>query len=223
MGRPATNREAKKAEIVKAALECFATYGYEGSSNKVIARTAGLKSAALIYHYFPSKASLFQACLESISLIDDLQHTLEENQDDVPDVYLPRVTRAYLATLREEPIAQLVPMVFITAQSHPELLHMVLDRVQKGVLLPLRAYFQRQVILGNIRSILPDAAIQQFFGPVVFRAIATLLAPKSLPILALTDEQFILNLVQTFLDGVRVRNPLNPQGESSEMDPPSGV
>ncbi len=209
MGRPATNREARKAAIAKAALDCFATYGYEGTSNKVIARAAGLKSAALIYHYFPSKDSLFQACLESISLFDDLHHALEENQDDIPDVYLPRITKIYLATLRAEPITQLVPMVFTTAQSHPELLHMVLARVQKGVLFPLRAYFQRQVTLGNIRPILPDTAIQQFFGPVVFRAITTLLVPKNLPFEVVSDEEFITGLVQTFLDGVRVRKPLN--------------
>jgi hypothetical protein len=107
--------------------------------------------------------------------------------------------------LREEPIVRLVPMIFSAAQSHPELLPLVLGRVQTVILPPLHAYFQHQAELGNIRPIVPLLAIQQFLGPVVFRAIATILAPNNVPFLLVSDEEFISGLVQTFLDGVRIR------------------
>jgi AcrR family transcriptional regulator len=93
MPRPPTNHEARKAQIVEAALDCFARHGYEGATNKVIAEAAGMKSAALIYHYFPGKESLFQACLERVSAFDTMRSLLEEHQDDPPDVYLRRAGR----------------------------------------------------------------------------------------------------------------------------------
>jgi AcrR family transcriptional regulator len=204
MGRPATNHEARKAAIVAAALECFARHGYEGSSNKVIAQAAGLKSAALIYHYFPSKESLFQACMESITTIDRVQQTLEGNHADPPEVYLARVAMIYLSALKEERIATLIPMVFSASQSHPELLPIVFGRVQKAVILPMVAYLQRQMELGTLRHLPPIVAAQQFFGPVVLRAMLRILSPelsRGVPY----DEEFVAALVQAFLNGLRVR------------------
>jgi TetR/AcrR family transcriptional regulator len=204
LGRPSTQHEARKAAIVIAALECFARYGYEGASNRVIAQAAGLKSAALIYHYFPNKESLFMACMESITAIDRVQQTLEGSHDDPPEVYLGRVAMIYLGTLREENIAKLIPMVFSASQSHPELLPIVFSRVQKAIILPMMRYLQHQMDVGRLRVVAPFVAAQQFFGPVVLRAMLRILAP-GLPLQMPPDEEFVASLVSTYLDGMRVR------------------
>ena len=47
------------------AQELFARHGYEGTSNRTIARASGLTSGA-IYHYFPSKADLYAAVYEVV-------------------------------------------------------------------------------------------------------------------------------------------------------------
>ena len=43
MARPATHHESRKAAIIEAALDCFATHGYDGATNKLIAEAAGMK------------------------------------------------------------------------------------------------------------------------------------------------------------------------------------
>ena len=55
-----------------------------------------MKSAGIIYHYFPSKEDLFQACLERVSAFDTMRETLATNLDDPPDIFLRKVGRAYL-------------------------------------------------------------------------------------------------------------------------------
>lgn len=50
---------------MECARERFAAEGFEGTTNREIASSAGVSSAAL-YHYFPSKADLYIAVCESI-------------------------------------------------------------------------------------------------------------------------------------------------------------
>lgn len=62
-GRPAGGDGADtRARIIDAAIDCFARDGYGKASNKVIAHQAGV-SAASLYHYFDSKAALYQSAL----------------------------------------------------------------------------------------------------------------------------------------------------------------
>ncbi len=61
VGRPTTSEASDtKKLILAAALGCFGREGYDRTTNSEIARTAGV-SPPTIYHYFDSKASLFQA------------------------------------------------------------------------------------------------------------------------------------------------------------------
>jgi AcrR family transcriptional regulator len=55
-----------RAVIVEAAKQCFAEYGYRGTTNKRIADRANV-TTALIYYYFTSKAELFSAVFEHIT------------------------------------------------------------------------------------------------------------------------------------------------------------
>ena len=148
MARPATNHEACKAAIIEAALDCFTRYGYDGATNKLIAEAAGMKSAGIIYHYFPSKEDLFQACLEQVSAFDTMRDTVAANQDDPPDIFLRKVGQTYLAMMRaDQRLVRLFLLVFSSVHSHPELPPLALRRVVPAFIQPLFAYLQGQVDL----------------------------------------------------------------------------
>ena len=67
LGRPAdTDSTDTRERIISCACERFAAEGFEGTTNKDIAETAGVSSAAL-YHYFPSKADLYVVVCESLT------------------------------------------------------------------------------------------------------------------------------------------------------------
>lgn len=214
MARPATNHESRKAVIVEAALDCFAKHGYDGATNKIIAQAAGMKSAGIIYHYFPSKEDLFQACLERVTAFDTMRDIVATNQDDPPDIFLRKVTSAYLTVMREDQrLVKLVLLVFTSIHNHPELPPLALRRVMPAFVLPLLAYLQRQAESGALKSLPPISAGMQLFGPLAIRAITNHLPPSTLPVPQISDKAFVDNLVQTFLDGIRVRgDAIPPEG-----------
>lgn len=55
--------EARRLQIIDAALTCFATEGYDRATTAAICRTARIGSGTL-FHYFPSKAAILVAILE---------------------------------------------------------------------------------------------------------------------------------------------------------------
>jgi AcrR family transcriptional regulator len=203
MGRPATQHEERKSQIIEAALEVFAQNGYDGTTNRLIAQAAGLNSAALIYHYFPSKEELFKACLERSTALEDLQRELMSGQDKPPEIYLRRVGLAYLKTLSQSPIDRLMLMLLSALQSHPELLPIMMGKLTEVIIFPMIKYFTRQQTEGRLQSIPPVTASQLFMGPLLLRAIASKLMEDALPFVMPGDEEFIDAHVKVFMDGIR--------------------
>jgi len=203
MGRPATRHEERKSQIIEAALEVFAQKGYDGTTNRSIAQAAGLNSAALIYHYFPSKEELFKACLERITALEEMRRELEGGQEKPPEVYLKRAGMSYLTTLSQGHVSRLALMIFSAAQSHPELLPIVMGRLSEVIIFPLIKYFTRQMEEGRLRSIPPLSAAQLFMGPLLLRAIASNLLEDSLPFVIPDDEEFIDSHLKVFMSGLR--------------------
>src|SRR5215212_2570928 len=66
-GRPPTARQlqaaARREQILETALGLFAERGFDGTSTRQIATEAGI-AEGLIFHYFPTKASLLTAILQ---------------------------------------------------------------------------------------------------------------------------------------------------------------
>ena len=203
MGRPATRHEERKEQIITAALEVFAQKGYDGTSNRLIAKAAGLNSAALIYHYFPSKTDLFKACLERITAVEDLKRDLTTGQDKPPEVYLKKVAMSYLKTLTGKPVNRLFLMILAAAQSHPELMPILMGRLSEVIFFPLLSYFTRMSAEGRLKPVSPVTAAQELLGPLMLRAIAGALMEKSLPFVFQDDEDFIDTHIRVFFDGIR--------------------
>lgn len=68
-GRPEGSGVATvtRENILRAAVYCFARSGYSQTSNRDIAQAAGITSGSL-YHYFDSKAAIFQEALRQCTL-----------------------------------------------------------------------------------------------------------------------------------------------------------
>jgi AcrR family transcriptional regulator len=61
---------------MKAAIECFARYGYQGTSIDRIARHAGVTKGALYYHFRDKEELLFEAVSDRVGEFE--QHVLAE-------------------------------------------------------------------------------------------------------------------------------------------------
>ncbi len=97
LGRPpASVGDQTKVRILDAARRIFGDRGYDGTTTRQIAVTAGLTTAA-IYHYYPSKADLYRAAHAQVhlfvyerygraiegcnGLVEEFQAVLDESYD----------------------------------------------------------------------------------------------------------------------------------------------
>jgi AcrR family transcriptional regulator len=65
---PAGDRSDTRERLVTVARRIFATNGYDAATNSEIAQEAGITTGA-IYHYFPSKADLWEAAYSHVQEI----------------------------------------------------------------------------------------------------------------------------------------------------------
>jgi AcrR family transcriptional regulator len=78
MGRPrrAERPDASREHLLAAAIDCFARFGYQGTSIDRIARHAGVTKGALYYHFRDKEELLFEAVGGRVGEFE--QHVLAE-------------------------------------------------------------------------------------------------------------------------------------------------
>jgi TetR/AcrR family acrAB operon transcriptional repressor/TetR/AcrR family transcriptional repressor of mexAB-oprM operon len=78
LGRPkrAGGAEPSRKQLMAAAIDCFARFGYQGTSTDRIARHAGVTKGALYYHFRDKEELLFEAVSDRIGGFE--KHVLAE-------------------------------------------------------------------------------------------------------------------------------------------------
>ena len=90
-------------EIILACIDTFSRTNYEKATTALLAREAGVAEGTL-YKYFSSKKELFLACCRYIEeLLIARYDAIYLEYGDHPLEYLKRVSRSYLAFVRENP------------------------------------------------------------------------------------------------------------------------
>ena len=188
-----------------AAFEEFSKKGFKGATIKSIAGAAGLQSPALIYHYFPDKEALFNAVLE---LHAPLRSTVEDKaslMDLPPEVVLPKVARAYFATIGNPVSQRMIKLMVGEAMRRPELAEVLGRATVARVLGFLKDYLARQVELGRLQPHDVRSGARAFVGMLVPQAAGKLLFP-ALQEDGLTDEEHVETAVGIFIEGLRPRD-----------------
>ncbi len=207
MVRPSSNHNLKKAEIVAAALKSFAVYGFEGTTNKTIAKEGGFKSPALIYHYFPDgKTELFRACLDQFQPLQTFSQLLKTGQDELPEVHLKRLARAYLELLEDETTARIIRIVITEMPRNAELAEMLPRHMLPVMVLPMINYLGQLAASGLIEMKQPLTTVLQFFGPLFLRAfVGQLGINRYLPIPLPEYDELVDSVVDSFLQNHKYR------------------
>lgn len=213
MARPATNHQAKKAEIIAAAFKSFSTYGYEGTSNTKIAAEGGF-SPTLIYHYFPSKAELFTACVENFQPLKNLGEAVRADTGEPPEIYLRKLAQAYLRITEDENTIRLLRMVITDVPRFPELAQVLPERVAPLIFYPVIGYWMKQAAAGRLEMKHPIAMIMTFYGPLLVRVMfGQVLAQSHLPFSLPTNEEMVDTVVESFLHGLMSENKLKEKSQ----------
>jgi AcrR family transcriptional regulator len=128
-GRPAgVDAQETRDRILREARACFAAYGYEGTSTRMIADRAGLATAAL-YHHFGKKSDLMLAVHRARN---EASYAPMRAAVDAADTFVGKVEALLGAIhdlLREDPEQSVFASVARDeARRHPELAEIADDK-----------------------------------------------------------------------------------------------
>jgi AcrR family transcriptional regulator len=206
-GRQLTSRqrqaEARREQILKTALGLFAAQGFDATSTRQIAKEAGI-AEGLIFHYFPTKASLLTAILEDRlegrrAFRSKLRPLLEDASSKPAPEVLRAVASGWLATLRRD--EEIVVVLFTTAQTNPEVREAWQGLIREGTEL-LTDYLAARVDAGELRKDLPlETAATMFVSSLMLFFLARRDLPD--PEWHRESEAHARELISVWLDGGR--------------------
>jgi len=122
VGRPPASGAADtRARLLAVARWAFATRGYGATTNRDLADAAGITTGA-IYHYFPSKADLYQAAYEQgIAIVFDEFDRVVSGRTGLLDRFEAVLDAAAVLDRLDSSLAAFVVNVPWEASHHPDL------------------------------------------------------------------------------------------------------
>ncbi len=140
--------EARRAQILEAALRCFSERGYHAATMDDVAREAGLSKGSLYWH-FPSKADVFLGLSQAYAL--ELFAAWEEmGSDDGPVIeLLGRVGESTITRILAQGDLLRAWAEFITHREIQDLF----SQIYRASRRELRGWIERGIAEGEIRDL----------------------------------------------------------------------
>lgn len=216
--RPPRRRapQERSDQILDAALQLFASHGFERTTTKAIAETAGIAEGT-IYRYFASKDELLMALFKK-RFIDTLPEGIRENRmppAGPPDdfAFLVSLIQNRLTLVKEH--GGLIKAVFGEALFEPALGRQIFEKGFAPNLKRLQGYFRQCIEVGEFKNFDPELLTRAFVGMVfasafVWRYIFHQEDPQSLE----TRSQTLAHL---FLEGIKAPAPAKPARPSARQ------
>lgn len=154
--------EARRLQIIDAALNLFAQHGYAGTSTKQIAQEVGV-TEGLIFHYFPTKTDLLLAVArQRMGFLNEALELLAGLEELPAREVLGSIVLGWVEMMQSQ--AEIVTMLLIESQTSAELggaFKGVVDQLTGA----LSAYLRSRVQAGELRADLPsETSATMFFS-----------------------------------------------------------
>jgi len=187
----------RQASIIAAAASLFAQKGFNGTTTREIARTAGI-SEALLFKYFPTKRALYAAILAEKVQLSQLLATVEEAADKRDDVQVFTLIASFRIHRGADPT--LLRLLLFSALEGHELSDMFFRNRHRVFYEFLAGYIARRTREGKFRKVDPLLAAQSFVGMIVYHRLLHEIfkvPPHCSP------EEAVAGYVDVFLEGLR--------------------
>ncbi|WP_322799094.1 TetR/AcrR family transcriptional regulator [Thermoflexus sp.] len=156
-------REETRRRIIEAAFRVFVRKGFKGTSNREIAREAGI-SPGLIYWYFRNKEDLFQAVVETKSLVFPLQQMAQTMREASPREFLSRVMELGAALARDPAMNAAMQLLLPEAIRNERVRRVFVARAVRPGLRAIADYLAVQQAKGLLRPLDPRIGAQLWMG-----------------------------------------------------------
>jgi AcrR family transcriptional regulator len=159
-------KDARPAEILAAALDCFAERGFALTRLEDVARRAGVTKGTL-YLYFPGKKELFKAVVR-----DAVVTSIARGEERVGDASEPaprllgHLLREWMAQV-ESPAGAIPKLIIAEAGNFPDLARFYLDEVIHRGRALVRRVLRSGIARGEFRPIDVESAIDCVIAPMI--------------------------------------------------------
>lgn len=152
--------EDTRTKILQAALQLFAKRGYEGTTTKDLAKSAGVAEGTLFRHFQSKKAILIEVA--TAGWVDILTDLLTELSEMGNYKAVSQVMRRRMLNMRQN--SNLMRVCFIEAQYHPELRESIQAEVITKMTDVAEAFFETAMEKGIYRRMNPKIVAKVFLG-----------------------------------------------------------
>jgi TetR/AcrR family acrAB operon transcriptional repressor len=185
--RPRT--EPSKHQLLEAAIECFATHGYQGASIDRIARAAGVTKGAVYYHFKDKEELLFETVRNRIVEFES-QVLAETSPGDDTMAVLRRVVDACFLTATESNVRRFIMTLMIEALGTNPALSEVFRLELRRMRSFLADVVRRGQETGGVRTdVLPDEAAALIVSAIMGAEIQHYQDPERIDLRAVLDMQ----------------------------------
>jgi AcrR family transcriptional regulator len=159
-------QEARRSDIIGAALRLFAAKGFAATRLDDVAEAAGIAKGT-IYLYFETKEELFRDVVrqELLPTLNRFEETVAAHQGPTADLF--RLLLAGLARLIDSDAGAIPKLVVCEAGNFPEIARFYADEVVGRGQLLLERILQRGVERGEFRPVDAETILPSFIGPVL--------------------------------------------------------
>ena len=198
---PSSPETETRTRILKSALRLFANLGYDGTTTRDLAESAGIAEGTLFRHFPNKKAILIEVATQGwVEILTDLLTELSEMGSYKA---VAQVMRRRMLNLHKN--ADMLKVCFMEAQFHPELR----DRIQLEVIDKMtdvaEVFFQSAMDQGIYRRMDPKIVARVFLGMFAVAGFSqdTIMGEGSSPA---EMQAMAEGLADIFLNGVLVKS-----------------
>jgi len=194
--------EARRKQILDAAIEVFSQKGYAAATMPEIAESAGL-AAGTLYLYFPNKRELFIESVKNLIITTPLLNLIGEiPKGNIEEVFKKLlINRFELIEKQRDKIARM-PALAGEILRDAELKNMLLDKFLHPFLNKMENIYRMFSITGKVRRVEPSVIIRTIGGAIVGFIILKVLEGDTSPVTKLEKEKVAEDIVRIILYGL---------------------
>ncbi|MCB9525911.1 MAG: TetR/AcrR family transcriptional regulator [Myxococcales bacterium] len=163
-------KDARPAELLRAALDLFVEQGFAATRIESIAKRAGV-SKGTVYLYYPSKEALLAAVVgESTGpLLAEVAALMADGSRTATDV-IRAVTLLWVERFESAGATGLPKLIYAESSNFPEIARAYLTQADKARAL-FEALIQRGIDAGEFRPVDLQATARAYLGGIIFAMI----------------------------------------------------
>ncbi len=179
MRKTPQTEEDTRTKILQAALRLFAKRGYDGTTTKDLAKSAGVAEGTLFRHFTSKKAILIEVA--TTGWVDILTDLLTELSEMGSYKAVSQVMRRRMLNIRQN--GDLMRVCFVEAQYHPELKESIQTEVINKMTDVAEAFFETAMEKGIYRQMNPKIVAKVFLGIFAISGFSeqTIIDPEASP------------------------------------------